>query len=131
MKYWIALVAALVLNATANLMMKFGILRLKAATHEVVHPSAALLIKALASNWVLIVGLGFFASNVVLYTFALKEIKISIAYPIMVAGGFAIIALVAWQFLHEALTPIQWAGIILILVGVILVARGVVTPAGS
>jgi len=124
MKYWIALVLALTLNATANLMMKFGVLRLKEAVqgHE---QQMAAIVQAAARNWVLILGLIFFASNVILYTFALKEIKISVAYPIMVSGGFAIIALVAWRYLQEALSPAQWAGIVLILIGVYLVARDV------
>lgn len=118
MKYWIALVLALTLNATANLMMKFGV-------REVKPPGQGLvpLLKVLASNWVLILGLCFFASNVVFYTFALKGIKISVAYPIMVSGGFAIIALIAWRYLGEALSPVQWAGIGLILIGVLLVTR--------
>ena len=124
MKYWIALVLALTLNATANLMMKFGVLRLKEAVqgHE---QQMAAIVQAAARNWVLILGLIFFASDVILYTFALKEIKISVAYPIMVSGGFAIIALVAWRYLQEALSPAQWAGIVLILIGVYLVARDV------
>jgi multidrug transporter EmrE-like cation transporter len=122
MRYGIALLLALVLNATANLMMKFGVRQLKAALPGDQHPLGEV-IKAVAQNWVLILGLVFFASNVVLYTFALKEIKISVAYPIMVSGGFAIIAVVAWRYLGENLSTMQWGGIVLILFGVYLVAR--------
>ncbi|MEP0843739.1 MAG: EamA family transporter [Phycisphaerae bacterium] len=123
MKHWIALLAALSLNAAANLMMKFGINRHRSDLAGLVQPGWAAHGRALAGNWVLILGLFCFAANVVLYIFALKEIKISVAYPIMVSCGFAIIALVAWRFLHETLGPSQWLGVMLILVGVVLVAR--------
>jgi len=122
MKYAFALTLALVLNATANLMMKFGVRRLGTSglSTEQGWASAA---SALVHNWVLIVGLACFALNVAFYTYALSGIKISIAYPIMVSGGFAIIAVVAWKYLGESLTWSQWAGLAMILVGVFLVAR--------
>jgi multidrug transporter EmrE-like cation transporter len=122
MKYGIALALALTFNATANLMMKFGIERHKAAPLGP-SPDAITTFSALATNWVLITGLILFAVNVLLYTFALKGFSISTAYPIMVSGGFAIIAVVAWQYLGEHLSAFQWTGVGLILVGVWLVAR--------
>lgn len=129
MKYWMALVAALTLNAGANLMMKFGMVRHKTAMAAAGEAGLATVVRALAQNWVLMLGLFCFATNVVFYTFALKEIKISVAYPIMVSCGFAIIALVAWLSpLRETLSPMQWAGVALILVGVVLVAQNRVAP---
>ena|SRR5687768_7806239 len=122
MKYGIALFMALTLNAAANLMMKFGVERLKASGVSMQQgfiPLGA----AIISNWVLMLGLCCFASNVVLYTFALKAFPISVAYPIMVSGGFAIISIVAWMYLGETLSYAQWTGMALILVGVWLVAR--------
>lgn len=121
MKYALALGLALTLNAVANLMMKFGVNRLTAAVPA--DASLGTRLHALAGNWVLILGLICFASNVGLYTYALSQIRISVAYPIMVSGGFAIIAVVAWKYLGESLTPAQWAGVGCILVGVYLVAR--------
>lgn len=125
MKYWIALVLALVLNAAANLMMKFGSVGLKASLEADPRRDAGALAGMLAHNWILVLGLFFFATNVLLYTYALQVVKISIAYPIMVTGGFAIIALVAWRYLGESLSTMQWGGIALILIGVYLVAREV------
>ena len=122
MKYWIALALALVLNSAANLMMKFGVKRL-GVPGVAVGPGGGAGLAALLTNWVLIAGLLCFATNVVFYLYALSGIKISIAYPLMVGGGFAIIALVAWRFLGETLSPVQWIGIGLILVGVWLVAQ--------
>ncbi len=122
MKYVVALAMALVLNATANLMMKFGVRRF-AETAAAVDGGTAGLVRMLLSNWILLAGLACFALNVFFYTYALSGIKISVAYPIMVSGGFAIIAVVAWFALDEALTWGQWVGIAMILAGVVLVAQ--------
>jgi multidrug transporter EmrE-like cation transporter len=77
---------------------------------------------ALITNWVLILGLFCFATNVILYTYALKGLPISVAYPIMVTVGFAIIVIVAGLYLDEHPTRWQWLGVTLILIGVWLVA---------
>jgi multidrug transporter EmrE-like cation transporter len=126
MKFGIALAAALILNAAANLMMKFGVRRF-GSSGVGLDQGAVAATGAILSNWVLIVGLVLFASNVVLYTYALSGIRISVAYPIMVSGGFAIIAFVAWRWLGESMTAGQWTGIAMILVGVFLVARNMQT----
>jgi len=122
MKYGLALAAALILNATANLMMKFGVRRFGQSGVSLEQGGGAVA-WALLTNWVLVLGLIFFASNVLFYMYALSGIKISIAYPVMVSGGFAIIAIVAWKYLGETLTFAQWAGVGFILIGVVLVAR--------
>ncbi len=130
MKHAIALVLALTLNAAANLMMKFGVRRLGEpglSLDKGLVPAAA----AVVTNGVLVAGLVCFAANVLLYTYSLSGFKISAAYPIMVGGGFAVIAVVAWRFLDESMTPLQWVGVTVILAGVWLVARDMNTVAGK
>jgi multidrug transporter EmrE-like cation transporter len=128
--YWMALGAALVMNATANLMMKFGMERYKASGVSLGQGAGAV-VAALASNWVLLLGLGLFGANVVLYTFALKGLPISVAYPIMVTLGFAIIVVVAGWRLQERLSPVQWFGVALILGGVWLVGSRATAQLGG
>lgn len=134
MKYVIALGGALVLNAVANLCMKMGS---KAAAE-----SGGLLagglsggVKTILTNPVLLIGLTCFALNAALYMYALQShtLKISIAYPIMVGGGFAIIAIVAAiaPNLRERLSAGQWIGVALILAGVITVATVTDQSSGS
>jgi len=120
------------MNAAANLMMKFGMERYKAAGVSLAHDGLGPVMATLAGNWILLAGLGLFATNVFLYAFALKGLPISIAYPVMVTLGFAIIAVVAGLYLGEHLGRGQWLGVLLILAGVWLVARGLrngMTPA--
>jgi small multidrug resistance pump len=122
MRYIVALLLALVLNASANLMMKFGVREVGGGDLQAGRGNGGI-VNMLAHNWVLLLGLLCFAVNVLFYTYALKKIPISLAYPIMVGAGFAIIALVAWRYLGESLSGGQWLGVGLILAGIVLVAR--------
>lgn len=126
---WTALMLALLLNAGANLLLKFHARYMKPTDLQFdgLHSIGNLV----ARNWLLWLGLFCFATNVLFYRYALGKIRISIAYPIMVGGGFVIIAVVAWRYLGEILSTSQWAGIVLILVGIVLVARGMSTQTAS
>ncbi len=128
--YFVALTGALLLNAAANLMVKFGIERFKASGVSSADGTAAVA-AALATNWVLLLGLFLFATNVGLYAYALKGLPISIAYPIMVTVGFAIIVIVAGLYLQERLSAAQWVGVGLILLGVWLVGSGAAAQLGG
>jgi len=130
MKHVIALAAALLLNATANLLMKAGMNRVDAAGGLLRNGLPAAVRTVLLSP-VLMIGLTCFALNATFYMFALQSpaLKISLAYPVMVGGGYAIIATAAYFALGERMTPGQWVGVALILAGVFVVAFR--TPAGQ
>ncbi|HCH63713.1 MAG: hypothetical protein CL927_09560 [Deltaproteobacteria bacterium] len=123
-KHVVALIIALLLNASANLMIKFGMhaINVELAGAGVLSQGPLGVVKLLIRHWILLVGLGCFALNVVFYAFALQKLQISVAYPIMVTVGFAIIAVVAGWRLGESLSMIQWVGVGAILLGVTLVA---------
>lgn len=125
MQHVIALCAALVLNAAANLMIKIGSTKVETAGGFLANGVAGA-VRTLLTTPVLLAGIICFGLNVFLYMFALqsKALKISIAYPVMVGGGYAIIALTAafWPSLRERLTPGQWVGVALVLAGVVLIA---------
>jgi multidrug transporter EmrE-like cation transporter len=125
MKYVIALIIALSLNAAANLMIKFGMraIDLELSGGSAMSGGVAGLIRLLLRHWILIAGLGCFALNVVFYAFSLQKLAISVAYPIMVASGFGIIVTVAGMMLGERLSTVQWVGVAAILLGVALVAK--------
>ena len=119
----LALTIALVLNAAANLLMKSGMTK--------IHDSGGLLrdgpvqaVINVLTNPTLIIGLTCFALNAGFYMFALQSrtLKISVAYPLMVGGGYAIIAALGYLWLGERLTLAQIAGVAMIMVGVIVVA---------
>lgn len=124
-KYGIALAIALLLNAAANLMIKFGMHGVEAELGGAGIMDGGLvgLVKLLLRHWVVLLGVCCFGANVVFYAFALQKLPISTAYPIMVTGGFGIIVVVAGFMLGERLSTQQWAGVAAILFGVYLVAR--------
>ena len=130
MKYVIALAAALLLNASANVMMKVGMTRVEAGGGLLAGGLPAALRTVLTSP-VLVIGLVCFGLNAACYMFALQSptLKISLAYPVMVGGGFAIIAAVAYLVLGERMTPGQWVGVVLVLAGVMIIA--IKTPAST
>jgi small multidrug resistance pump len=125
MKYVVALVVALLLNACANLLMKIGMKPIS-ADGGLLKEGPLVAVRTILSSAPLVVGLVCFALNAVFYMYALqsRSLKISIAYPIMVGGGFAVIALVArfHPALAERLSWDQVVGVVLILTGIVLVA---------
>lgn len=125
MKHAAALTAALLFNAFANLLMKAG-MRAVGESGGLLKAGPWSAVKTVASSAPLIFGLALFAMNAVFYMYALqsKSLKISIAYPIMVGGGFALIAVVArfHPSFAERLTWGQWLGVAFVLLGVVLIA---------
>ena len=126
-KYVIALVVALLLNASANLMIKFGMraIDLELQGAGILSDGVFGVVKLLLRHWILLVGLGCFAANVVFYSFALQKLPISVAYPIMVSGSLILIVLAAaWlPVLRERIVLTQLGGMLLIAAGVWLVSR--------
>jgi multidrug transporter EmrE-like cation transporter len=56
------------------------------------------------------------------YLHCLRHFPLSIAVPTL-AVGHALVAVLATQFQHERLAAVQWSGVALILVGVVLLHR--------
>ncbi len=115
----ILLCSALVLNATANVLLKYS------ANRVSLQPAGSTLL-ARAMTYLqpaFIVGLLLFAMNVFAYQAALRSLRISIAYPIMVSGGYVLILLASWFLFRERMAPIQFGGVALILAGIWLVVR--------
>lgn len=134
MQHWIALLVAMCLNALANLLVKIGAKNLEAGG-GMLGGGAAEGLRRFVSSPTILLGLFCFGTNVMLYIYALqgRSLKITVAYPIMVGGGFVIIALVArfHPTLAERLTAGQWAGVVLVMIGIVLLAFGMDKPASN
>lgn len=113
---YLFLAVALVLNATANILLKIGAAQLGGLDE----PN---LVRRLITNYYLPAGLSVFALNVVFYVLALTRLNLSVAYPIMMAGGVVIIVAASILLLHETLTIRQTLGLLLLIVGIVLVAE--------
>jgi multidrug transporter EmrE-like cation transporter len=101
--------AGVLLNATAQLLLKAG-------------TNAAPLGLRLAIEPHILAGLACYVVSVVVWIVGLSKIPVSIAYP-MLSVGYVVNAIAAYYLLGEAVTPMRFAGIGIIILGVFIVAR--------
>lgn len=113
---YLFLILAMTLNAAANILLKMGAVRLGALGE----PG---LFGRLVTNYYLIGGLALFAANVGFYAAALARLNLSLAYPVMMAGGVMIVVTVSILFLRETLSATQMVGMLFLVVGLVLVTR--------
>lgn len=103
--------------AAAEICLKLG-----AATMPAVSDAYAWTgVQGLASGWVW-GGIGFLILSFGSWLWALKLLPLSVAYP-LANVVHVLVPLGAWMFLGEAITPIRWCGIALLLFGLTIVAR--------
>ncbi len=112
---YVLLVVALTLNALANMLLKAGARGLG----SLAEPHLA---QRVLANPYLLAGLLLFALNLGFYLAALTRLNLSLAYPVMVAGGLLVVVLGSALWLRETVTPLQWSGIALLVLGIVLVA---------
>ncbi len=113
----LALIFALVANATANVLIRWGMKDLELSLAQ---PVATL--KSILLNGRVMAGIVLFALNVLAYAYALSKIRLSVAYPVMTSMGLIIVMVLSWQLMGERITPLQIGGTALIIGGVVLVA---------
>ena len=111
------LAAALTLNALANVLIKYSMSRGIHPHVGIRGPLAPFL------SWSYLLGIFCFATNLACYSLALRKLKLSLAYPLMVSLGYLVILALAWFWFGERLTFLQYVGIVLILAGVWFVVR--------
>jgi len=107
----------LVLSAGINSCI--GNLLLKRSRLEAVDSS---LYGLLFSPW-FIGGLIFYGINVILFAKALDKLPVSAAYPTLAGFGFALLTLASAHFFGEKLGLNQYAGVAIILAGIIIMSR--------
>jgi small multidrug resistance pump len=108
------LVAALRLNATANILLKMAALRIGPW-------SGGGALFRLATNYHLMAVLLLVVLSTAFYVAALTRLSLSIAYPVMGSGGIAIIASISILYLGERITLPHLAGFVLLAAGTTLI----------
>ncbi len=110
------LVVALLFNAAANILMKQSALAEGGKASSIIE-------KFLSPSGIWFgLGLASFGMALIFYRWALEEINLSIAYPIMTAVGYSIVVLYSYFGFKESLNYKQVIGLLLIMVGVFLVS---------
>ncbi len=70
----------------------------------------------------IIIGLAIYFGGVFFWLLALNRADLSYVYP-FASLSYVLITVASWLLLHEAVPPLRWAGLLVICVGVMLVAR--------
>lgn len=115
------IVAGVLLNAAAQLLLKAGTRVL-----GVIDVRAGALVNSVwdaATQPYIVGGLACYVLSVAIWIAALSRVEVSVAYP-MLSLGYVVNALAAWALFGEALTPAKVVGILVILAGVVILARG-------
>ncbi|HEY2561133.1 MAG TPA: SMR family transporter [Caldimonas sp.] len=117
---FLILLAGVLLNAGAQLLLKAGVKPLGA-----IGAAPGTLLPGLASaitRGPVLAGLACYVLSVAIWLVALSRVDVSIAYP-MLSLGYVVNAVAAWWLFGEAVGAARFAGIALILLGVLVVAR--------
>ena len=122
---WI--LGGVLLNALAQLLLKAG----AASAGPISGTAGASVLLRVATGLVqhpaILGGLACYAISVVVWIVALSRVEVSIAYP-MLSVGYVVNAVFAWWLFGEEVNVQRWLGMVVIVGGVVLVARSGSTP---
>lgn len=74
------------------------------------------------SNRYVILGLAGYVSSVTGYIIVLSRTHLSVAYPVLMSTGYALVVLASFLFLKEPFGTLKWIGLVLIMLGVIFIS---------
>lgn len=104
---------AVVLGAMGQVAFKVGAMRIPDNGH--------LLEKAVAA-WPLVIGLILYGVSTLFWIYALRTVELSFAYPLL-SLGYVLVFIASYFLFHETIGLLRLSGLVLILSGIILVAR--------
>lgn len=109
---WLELGLVVLLGTAGQLALKYAL-----RPHAGRRPASQLLISPPMLLWLLC-----YVASLVLWLLALRSVPLSQAYPIL-GLQFALIPFAASRMMREHVTPAQWLGVVLIVMGVALVGQ--------
>jgi multidrug transporter EmrE-like cation transporter len=117
---WIFLVSAgAILAALSNISLKHGLTQVSVLVPEVYNVFQR--IPYLATNlfiWLGVVGLG---AAFLCWLTGLSQVKLNIAYPVLVGLEYSLVMVLSWLVLGEAFVSFKLAGIMLVLIGIVII----------
>jgi multidrug transporter EmrE-like cation transporter len=105
-------------NATANILMKIGMKR----TEYFDLVTLQGIVKGFVLNGALIGGVVAYVVSLGFYMFAIKNVKLSIAYPMSVSCAMALVTALSSVLLKESISIRQMIGGVVILAGIFIIA---------
>lgn len=117
MTHWLLLLVTIVLTAIANILLKYSALGRKPEANGIVTTLWEL---ATTPSWVL--GIFCLGLAVVAYGIALRNLSLSVAYPVMTTSVVVLVAISSIVLFGEPFTLTKTAGTLAIICGVILMS---------
>jgi multidrug transporter EmrE-like cation transporter len=117
---FLLILTGVLLNAGAQLLLKAGVGPLGPISLDATNLLPTLL--RILQQWPILAGLACYVVSVGFWIVALSRVDVSLAYP-MLSLGYVVNAIAAWWLFGEALGPMRFAGILLILAGVLIMSR--------
>lgn len=108
------------LAAVAQITLKTGMNQVTESAGVVTLSGSSL--RAIATNPVVWFGLVLFGCSALAWLFVLSRVPLSFAYP-FASLSYLLIVLADRFVFHETIPPARWAGVALIMGGIVLVAR--------
>lgn len=121
MKTVVLVLVAALLGGTGHVMLSKGMKTVGDLTEAPAGRLGGMVVRAVSSPWLLL-GVALQASFFFMYLTLLSRADVSQILP-MLAADYVVVAILAHLLLAEVVTPMRWAGIACIAVGVFLVAR--------
>jgi uncharacterized membrane protein len=120
-KTMIIVLIAAALGGTGHVFLAKGMRPVGDLTEAPSHRVGGMVARALSNPW-LIFGVVLQASFFVIYLLLLSRADVSLVLP-LTAIDYIVVAVLAQHMLGEAVTPVRWAGMGLIVAGVGLLSR--------
>lgn len=117
---WLVILSSLC-TVVANLMMRGGILRNGSFTLSLITLRSQML--SLARQPLFVLGVIFYALAALVWFDVLARENLSTSYPLLVSLTFVLVTVGAMIFFHEHISWQKVLGLVIILVGIVLVAR--------
>lgn len=117
---WLVILSSLC-TVVANLMMRGGILRNGSFTLSLITLRSQML--SLARQPLFVLGVIFYALAALVWFDVLARENLSTSYPLLVSLTFMLVTVGAMIFFHEHISWQKVLGLVIILVGIVLVAR--------
>lgn len=120
---YVIILISVVLAALAQLTLKHGINQVTdhgAVPLDLTQPVS--LVRRVASNVSVLAGLATFVLSAAFWLVVLSKVSLSFAYP-FVSLTYVLILLFDRLVLHESVSGLRWAGVALIVAGILLVSR--------
>jgi multidrug transporter EmrE-like cation transporter len=120
MKQMILLLVTVTFNVMGQYLMKRGMIDVGAISGDLSQLFGSL-VNAFTNMYVL-AGVGAYGLSSIFWLILLSRVELSYAYPAL-SLGYVMVTLVSALLLGEQVSALRWAGVLVICVGVILVAR--------